>query len=234
VRGDTLRSVARVTPLAVALLLGGCRGCPSGSPPIHLNPNMDRQPKLLPQAESGFFADGAAMRPPVPGTVPQGQLPEQAVLREGRDAGGAWVAEIPLPVDAALLARGEERYGVFCGPCHGPLADGKGMLFQRAQVQSADLRLPRFRDMASGQIFDAMTNGVGLMPAYGAQVPARDRWAILAFLRQLQAQAAAEGVALDAPPAESPAGAPAAPADAPPAAPPATGDPAAPAAEGNR
>jgi mono/diheme cytochrome c family protein len=212
------RHLGRSAPLAVALLLAGCRGCPSSRPPIHLNPNMDRQPKLLAQAESGFFADGAAMRAPVPGTVAQGQLPEQVALRDGRDASGAWVAEIPLAVDAALLARGEERYGVFCGPCHGPLADGKGMLFQRAQVQSADLREARFRAMPVGQLFDSMTNGVGLMPAYGAQVPAADRWAILAFVRQLQAQAAAgEGGAVAAAEAVD-ATVPAAPAPAAPAA----------------
>jgi mono/diheme cytochrome c family protein len=211
--------VARGGLLGVALLLAGCRGCASGRPPIHLNPNMDDQPKLLAQEESRFFADGAAMRTPVAGTVPHGQLPEQIGWREGRDASGAWVTEIPVAVDAAVLARGEERYGVFCGPCHGPAANGKGMLFQRAQVQSADLLLPRFREMPVGQLFDEVTHGVGLMPPYGAQVPVADRWAILAFLRKLQADTPVDAAGDAAAAAPGGGGAPAAPAAAAPAAP---------------
>jgi mono/diheme cytochrome c family protein len=229
----TSRATARVPVplLLLALLLAGCRGCPSSRPPIHLNPNMDRQPKLLAQAESGFFADGAAMRRPVEGTVPHGQLPESA-WREGRDAGGVWVERIPVPVDARLLARGAERYGVFCAPCHGPTANGKGMLFQRAKVESANLLAPQFRAAPVGQLFDSVTNGVGLMPPYGSQVPVADRWAILAFLRQLQADnspVSEEEVGDGMPPAggaamtpEGTATAPAAPEPAP-AAPPAEG-----------
>ena len=172
---------------AVALLLAGCRGCPSGRPPIHLNPNMDEQPKLVAQEESAFFADGAAMRTPVEGTVARGDLRQPGELWTGKDAGGQWVLEVPIEVTPAVLARGQERYGVFCGPCHGAQGDGKGMLFQRAQVLSADLLSSRFRAMPVGQLFDEVTHGVGLMPPYGAQVPVADRWAILAWLRQLQA-----------------------------------------------
>ena len=173
--------------LVLALLLSGCRGCPSGRPPIHLNPNMDEQPKLVAQEESTFFADGAAMRVPVEGTVARGDLRQPSELWTGKDAGGQWVLEVPVQVTPAVLARGQERYGVFCGPCHGAQADGKGMLFQRAQVLSADLLTARFREMPAGQLFDEVTHGVGLMPPYGAQVPVEDRWAILAYLRQLQA-----------------------------------------------
>ena len=188
---------ARLALLAVALLLGGCRGCASTRPPIHLNPNMDNQPKLLPQAESRFFADGAAMRRPVEGTVAQGELREDTALWGGRDAGGGFVSGLPVAVDERVLRRGEERYGVFCGPCHGPQADGKGMLFQRAKVASADLLSARVRAMPAGQLYDVVTHGVGLMPPYGSQVPVEDRWAIIAFLRKLQADTppAAEGAA---------------------------------------
>jgi mono/diheme cytochrome c family protein len=185
---DVRKAFGHAALMAFALLLAGCRGCPSSRPPIHLNPNMDNQPKLLPQAASDFFADGAAMRRPVEGTVAQGELRADRALYEGRDAGGGFVATSPIAADDRVLRRGEQRYGIYCGPCHGPAADGKGMLFQRAKVTSADLLSARLRAMPDGQLYDVVTHGVGLMPAYGAQVPVEDRWAIVAFLRRLQAE----------------------------------------------
>ena len=186
----------RAAPLLVAVLFAGCRGCPSSRPPIHLNPNMDVQPKAKAQAESAFFADGAAMRMPVAGTVAIGGLREDGAWWTGKDAAGGWVDTIPGHGDAAVLARGEQRYGIFCAPCHGAQGDGKGMLFQRAQVQSANLMEARFRAMPAGQLYDEMTNGFGLMPAYGPFIPVSDRWAILAYLRKLQAETpVAEGAA---------------------------------------
>jgi mono/diheme cytochrome c family protein len=149
---------------------------------------MDVQPKLKAQAESAFFYDGAGMRTPVEGTVAQGELREDSAYWTGKDAAGGWVAAVPNQGDAAVLARGQQRFGIYCGPCHGPAADGKGMLFQRSQVQSANLMEQRFRDMAAGQLFDELTHGVGLMPAYGPYIPVADRWAILAYLRKLQAE----------------------------------------------
>ena len=192
------RRVGHALMLVMTVSLAGCRGCPSSRPPIHLNPNMDYQPKVKPQAESAFFADGRGMRTPVVGTVAIGALHEDSAFATGKDAAGGWVDTIPGHDAAAVLARGEQRFGIFCGPCHGAQADGKGMLFQRAQVQSANLMEQRFRDMPAGQLFDEMTNGVGLMPAYGPFVPVADRWAILAYLRKLQAET---------PVPESPAGA---------------------------
>ena len=181
----------KATLLVLTLLLGGCRGCPSSRPPIHLNPNMDVQPKLKAQAESAFFYDGAGMRTPVAGTVAQGELREDSVWWTGKDTAGGWVATIPGQSEAAVLTRGQQRFGIYCGPCHGPAGDGKGMLFQRAQVQSANLLEQRFRDMPAGQLFDELTHGVGLMPAYGPYIPVSDRWAILAYLRKLQAESPA-------------------------------------------
>jgi mono/diheme cytochrome c family protein len=186
--GSAHHPALRAVPLLLALLLAGCRGCTSTRPPIHLNPNMDDQPKVKAQAESDFFYDGAAMRTPVEDTVPLGGLHEDAAFWTGKASGGAWVDALPVHADATLLARGEQRFGIYCGPCHGQEADGKGMLFQRAQVQSANLLEARFRAMPVGQLFDEVTHGVGLMPAYGPFVPAADRWAILAYLRKLQAE----------------------------------------------
>jgi len=175
-------------PLLLAVALTGCRGCPSGSPPIHLMRNMMFQPKVKPQAESAFFYDGAGMRVPVADTVAQGGLHDDDPAWTGKAAGGAFVTALPLPADDALLSRGEQRFGIYCQPCHGAAADGKGMLYQRAQVQSANLMSARFRAMPVGQLFDEVTHGQGLMPAYGPFVPAHDRWAILAYVRKLQSQ----------------------------------------------
>ncbi|HEV8630188.1 MAG TPA: cytochrome c [Thermoanaerobaculia bacterium] len=150
---------------------------------------MDNQPKLKAQAESTFFYDGAAMRTPVADTVAQGELHEDSAYWTGKTAAGAWIDAVPGHApDATTLARGEQRFGIYCSPCHGPLADGKGMLFQRTQVQSANLMSARFRAMPVGQLFDEVTHGVGLMPAYGPFVTVADRWAILAYMRRLQAQ----------------------------------------------
>ncbi|HVS03374.1 MAG TPA: cytochrome c [Thermoanaerobaculia bacterium] len=174
---------------ALLVALSGCRGCPSSRPPIHLNPNMDNQPKLLAQAESGFFADGKAMRTPVEGTVARGGLAAFEPASSGRDAAGDYLAGSPVAASEGVLRRGEQRYGVFCAPCHGERGDGRGMLYQRAQVESADLLAPRIRQMPEGQLFEVIGDGFGLMPPYRAQVPVVDRWAIVAHVRALQAAA---------------------------------------------
>lgn len=177
------------------LVLGGCaRGCTSTRPPIHLNPNMDTQPKLAPQAASDFFYDGAAMRPPIEGTVALGDAVEVGPFESGRagDAPDApFVAAIPAAAaeafDVPLAVRGEDRYGIFCTPCHGDRGDGQGMLRQRAGVASADFRIERLRSAPDGQLYDTITHGVGLMPGYAAQIPVADRWAIVAHVRAIQA-----------------------------------------------
>lgn len=173
--------------LALSLVAFGCfRGSPSKRPPIHLNPNMDDQPKYRAQSESAFFADGATMRPEVPGTVARGELHEDGAFWTGRE-GGELVRGVPLAaIDDAVLARGAQRFGIYCSPCHGERGDGKGMLFQRAQVQSANLTEARVADMPDGQIFETITNGFGLMSSYAYQIPAADRWAIVTHVRVLQ------------------------------------------------
>lgn len=179
-------AVRAVLLLGVVLLLGGCRGCTSSRPPIHLNPNMDHQPAYRPQAASAFFYDGAAMRTPVPGTVAREEPVAVDAAVTGRGADGEPVAALPVAVDAELIARGGERYGIYCAPCHGERADGKGMLYRRSQVTSADLLAEKTRTMPDGQLFETVTQGFGLMPGYRSQIPAHDRWAIVAYVRHLQ------------------------------------------------
>ena len=179
---------------ALALLLaaaGGCRGCTSSRPPIHLNPNMDRQPKVIAQSANEFFADGAAMRKPVEGTVARGALAPDGdpAFWRGLDAAGRPVAASPVAADQAVLARGAERYGIYCQPCHADNGRGRGVLFERAGVQSGDLVADqRIRGLSDGELFGVITNGIGLMPGYAYQVPAPDRWAIIAAVRELQAE----------------------------------------------
>lgn len=187
------RRALRFAALALALAAaGGCRGCTSSRPPIHLNPNMDDQPKAIAQSASDFFADGAAMRRPVEGTVARGALAadQDPALWRGVDAAGEPLADSPVEVGEALLERGRERYGIYCAPCHGDNGKGRGVLFERAGVQSGDLVADeRIRGLSDGQLFGVITNGVGLMPGYAYQVPAPDRWAIVARVRELQAGA---------------------------------------------
>lgn len=179
--------------VALAVVSAGCvRGCTSSRPPIHVNPSMDQQPKLRPQAESGFFYDGAAMRPPVPGTIARGELREDAVFFAGTDAAGQPVVASPIAADEALLARGADRYQIYCQPCHDPRGDGKGILFQRGNVPTPSLHSDKVLTAPDGFIFGVITNGSGLMPSYRWPIEPKDRWAIVAHVRQLQSQRMAE------------------------------------------
>lgn len=210
--------------LGLALLaLSGCaRGCTSSRPPIHLNPNMDIQPRYEPQAASAFFYNGQAMRPPVPGTVARGELRGSGPYWTGKDAGGAFAIGIPMQVSDAVRARGAERYDIYCAACHDKGGDGKGILFERGKVPTPSFHIDRLRQMPDGQIFDTITNGFGLMPAYRYPLPVADRWAIIVHLRELQTRRLERtGGTMPPQTATTPGAAPAdaAPADAAPAAP---------------
>jgi mono/diheme cytochrome c family protein len=179
-----VRSALLLTPL---LIVSGCaRGCTSSRPPIHLNPSMDDQPKVLPQTASTFFYNGASMREPVPGTVPIGGLREDEPFFTGKGEDGQFVATIPVTVNDALVERGHQRYTIYCQPCHDARGDGKGILFQRANVPTASFHQESILKYPDGQIFDVITNGKGLMPAYRWPIPAADRWAIVSYVRDLE------------------------------------------------
>ena len=179
--------------LALALLaLSGCRGCTSSRPPIHPNPNMYNQPRYEPQTSSAFFYNGQEMRPPVPGTVARGELRDlgkDGPYWTGKDASGAFVTAIPekVKVDDALRARGKQRFEIYCAACHDKGGDGKGILFERGKVPTPSFHDDQRRRMPDGQIFDTITNGTGLMPSYRYPIPVADRWAIIVYLRALQA-----------------------------------------------
>jgi mono/diheme cytochrome c family protein len=194
------RGVLGALALVSAVALSGCaRGCTSSRPPIHPNPSMDDQPKVLPQTASDFFYDGASMRPPVPGTIPIGGLKEDVAFFTGRDADGQYVAASPVAVDEALLERGRQRYAIYCQPCHDARGDGKGILFQRGNVPTASFHQEKILKYPDGQIFEVITNGTGLMSGYAWPIPPRDRWAIIAHVRELEHARLADGAGVGAP-----------------------------------
>jgi mono/diheme cytochrome c family protein len=169
-----------------ALVLAACQGRPSGDTPIHLNPNMDDQEKLQAQEASQFFEDGFAMRIPPEGTVARGQLREDDAFYRGRDAAGNFVTANPVPVTLPILKRGRERFNIYCSPCHGCTGDGRGIMVTRGYVPPPTFHSKRIRWLPDGHLFEVITNGVRNMPAYRGQVPERDRWAIIAFVRALE------------------------------------------------
>ena len=160
----------------------------SDDPPIHPNQNMDYQEKFEPQEYNPFFADGAAMRVPVPGTVARGMLRADAALYYGRNADGTFVAEMPVPVTRALLERGQERYDIFCTPCHGRAGDGQGVIMtgNYGYVPAPSYHQDYLREIEDGYLYDVIANGVRNMPAYGYHIPVDDRWAIVSYIRALQ------------------------------------------------
>jgi mono/diheme cytochrome c family protein len=181
------RRVLGALALTSVVALSGCaRGCTSSRPPIHLNPSMDDQPKVLPQTASDFFFNGASMREPVPGTVAIGALKDDAAFFTGKGVDGQFVATIPVPNNEALLERGRQRYVIYCQPCHDARGEGKGILFQRGNVPTASFHDEKILKYPDGQIFDIMTNGMGLMPSYKWPIPPSDRWAIIAYIRELE------------------------------------------------
>jgi mono/diheme cytochrome c family protein len=188
----------------------GLRGQKFEKPPLQIFPDMDDQDKLKAQARSDFFADGHGSRLPVAGTQPRGFNEEG--LREiggipeyefgggngyyftghvGDYFGAGMPEELELTPEsaAALIRRGEERYGIFCAICHGASGDGAGVTGKLGVPAIANLHLPTF-DSATypdGRMFEVITVGKGLMSGYGASIPVRDRWAIVAYVRTLQA-----------------------------------------------
>jgi mono/diheme cytochrome c family protein len=182
------RCVLGALVLASTVAVAGCaRGCTSSRPPIHLNPSMDDQPKVLTQTASDFFFNGASMREPVPGTVAIGGLKEDVAFFTGKGADGQFVATIPVNnMDEAFLERGRQRYTIYCQPCHDARGDGRGILFTRGSVPTASFHDEKILKYADGQIFDVITNGTGLMSGYRWPIPPADRWAIVAYVRSLQ------------------------------------------------
>ncbi|MBP1634597.1 MAG: quinol:cytochrome c oxidoreductase monoheme cytochrome subunit [Acidobacteria bacterium] len=165
--------LAVAAALAATLLAGGCRQ------------DMHDQPKYRALRQSDFFPDQRAARPLVEGTVARGLLNDDDLLNTGK-VNGQLAAEFPFPVTAEVVARGRERFDIFCSPCHDRTGGGNGMIVRRGYRRPPTFHQDRLRQVPPGHFVDVMTNGFGAMPDYRAQVPARDRWAIAAYIRALQ------------------------------------------------
>jgi mono/diheme cytochrome c family protein len=159
--------------LAAACLLAIC-GCD------RLRQDMATQPKNRPLSPSDFFHDGRSERPLLENTVARGSL-ENDQLLIAKDSNA-----FPLPVDEALLERGQQRFGIYCTPCHGLQGDGNGMVALRGMKHPPSYHIDRLRESPNGYFYDVITNGFGQMYGYAAQIPPRDRWAIVAYVRALQ------------------------------------------------
>jgi mono/diheme cytochrome c family protein len=162
--------------LAIAVLLGAGAGC---------RQDMHDQPKYKPLRASAFFEDGRSARPLPEDTVARGQLRDDEHLYMGK-SGGALATTFPFAVTSEVLERGHDRFDIYCSPCHDRLGTGKGMVVRRGYRVPPSFHMERLRDAPPGHFFDVITNGFGVMPDYAAQVAARDRWAITAYIRALQ------------------------------------------------
>lgn len=170
---------------AVLAAIPGCRGTSSDQPPIHLNPNMDTQQKYKPQAESGFFADGATMRTQVEHTVARGELYEDDAMYLGK-LGDTYVSS-PVAFNSDALKRGKERFEIYCRPCHGVLGNGRGKILEyKYPIPPTSYFEPRLLSAMDGYLFEVISNGMRNMPSYKAQIPVHDRWCIVGYVRKLQ------------------------------------------------
>jgi mono/diheme cytochrome c family protein len=160
-------------------LLAGCRQ------------DMHNQPKFYPQRGTEFYADGRSVRPQVENTVGRNQLHADSYFYTGMIDGKEGEG-LPFAVTAQVLAKGQERYNVYCTPCHSRVGNGAGMIVQRGYSPAGNLQGGRLRAVGLGHFFNVISNGYGSMPDYSAQITPADRWAIAAYIRALQLSQSAQ------------------------------------------
>lgn len=190
VYGLIVVTCAAAIPLALAVK---ARHSKSEKPRIHLIQDMDAQPKYKAQRENSIFADGRAAREPLAGTVAVGHLNEDDHFYRGRHGGG-WARTFPaqLELSETTMARGKERFGIYCAPCHGLSGDGDGMVHKRADalqqgwIPPTNVSQDYLRSMPVGELYNTVSNGIRNMPGYAGQIEPADRWAIVLYMRALQ------------------------------------------------
>lgn len=180
--------------VVLTVSIAGFRGMRSTQPPIIVFPDMDVQAKYKPQAASKFFSDGRADRPSPAGTVARGRstaadpdfLQADDAHYRGKNADGTFVASFPVDVTETMIRRGQDRYAIYCQPCHGALGDGQGITKSYGMVATPSYHDDRLRNMTVGEIFNTVTNGKNTMQSYGDKLSPDDRWAVIAYVRALQ------------------------------------------------
>jgi mono/diheme cytochrome c family protein len=186
-QGFAMKKLASLAALTATLVLAGCRQ------------DMQDQPKFVPQRGTTFFADGRSARPQVANTVARNQAHEDAYfytgVLDGKEGDG-----LPIALTPSVMARGQERYNIYCAPCHSRVGNGAGMIVQRGYRPAGNYSQPFLMTAPIGHFFAVMTNGYGAMPDYAAQLTPEDRWAVAAYIRALQ-------LSQNAKPSDVPAGA---------------------------
>jgi mono/diheme cytochrome c family protein len=201
---------AVITSLLLAVLaLSGCTGQPSKETPVVPLRNMYNQPRYDVQSRSTFFQDHRTMRPLVEGAVAVEMEPALPIQTGRTLDDSAWLAEVPAEVIARhggmqqTVERGQERFGIYCAPCHGLSGDGNGVVAERAKALEANTLAPpsfhtdAIRHMPDGQMYSTITNGVRFMPVYRQSIPLDDRWAIVTYVRALQLSQASRTTAMN-------------------------------------
>ena len=169
-----LRPASCVLIALGALSLAGCRQ------------DMQDQPKFIPYRPTNFFADGRSQRPLIEGTVARGHLNADTAFYTGKTADGKPIDTFPFPVTKEVVERGQNRFNIYCAPCHDRTGSGNGMIVRRGYAHPPSYHIDRLRQAPDGHIYDVITSGFGAMPDYAAQIAPRDRWAIVAYVRALQ------------------------------------------------
>lgn len=170
-------------------------------PPVWLFPDMDIQAKYLPQGQNDFFPDQRNDRPMVPGAVLRGYnwdvkevfdgeyqfaKADNPSMWSGKNESGEWLQDFPLEVTYDLVQLGQEKYTIFCQPCHGQVGDGNGITKKYGMSATPSYHDNRLRDMAVGEIYNTIVNGKNTMMAYGMKLNPEERWAVVAYVRALQ------------------------------------------------
>jgi mono/diheme cytochrome c family protein len=167
------KQISAMGALAATLVLAGCRQ------------DMQDEPKFFPQRGTSFYADGRSVRPQMEGTVARNQMHGDTYfytgLVDGKEGDG-----LPIDLNADTMARGQERFNIYCSACHSRVGNGAGMIVQRGYRPAGDFHTDRLRNAPLGHFFAVMTNGYGAMPDYSAQLTPADRWAVVAYIRALQ------------------------------------------------
>jgi mono/diheme cytochrome c family protein len=168
------RSACATILIVLALAGAGCRQ------------DMHDQPKYIPLRPSEFFEDGRSARPLPEGTVARGHLNDDTAFYTGKGPDGKPLDTFPFPVTKDVIVRGQDRFNIYCTPCHDHTGYGNGMIVRRGYRHPPSYHTDKIRQLSNGFIFDVITQGFGAMPDLAAQVPPRDRWAIVAYVRALQ------------------------------------------------
>ncbi len=168
-----LRSSLFILAITFTAVLSGCRQ------------DMQDQPKFVPLRGTTFFADGRSARVQLAGTVARGQAQTDTYFLTGM-AGEKEGDGFPFPITRAVLERGQERFNIYCSPCHSRVGNGEGRIVERGYYQAANFQSDRLRDAPAGHFFHVITHGYGVMPDYHIELAPADRWAVVAYIRALQ------------------------------------------------